>query len=112
MQEWYSWTSHVGDERFVHCSEVVPSSEVITCIQLLAGGTQFVHCREVVRSSECPLLEVSLYILAVVIGVLFRELASFQGSGITILVAAVCRRTIDLYCFCAVTMVMQDLEKT
>ena len=45
---------HVGDEHFVHCSEV------ITCMQLLAGGTQFVHCREVVRSSECPLLEVSL----------------------------------------------------
>ena len=31
-------------------------------LQLLAGGTQFVHCREVVRSSECPLLEVPLYI--------------------------------------------------
>ena len=45
---------HVGDECFVHCSEVVPSSEV-TCIQLLAGGTQFVHSREVVHSSECPL---------------------------------------------------------
>ena len=52
---------HVGDECFVHNSEVVPSSEVLTCIQLLAGGTQFVHCREVVRSSECPLLEVPLY---------------------------------------------------
>ena len=52
---------HVGDECFVHYSEVVPSSEVLTCIQLLAGGTQFVHCREVVRSSECPLLEVPLY---------------------------------------------------
>ena len=45
---------HVGDERFVHYSEVVPSSEVLTCIQLLAVGTQFVHCREVVHSSECP----------------------------------------------------------
>ena len=43
---------HVGDECFVHYSEVVPSSEVLTCIQLLAGGTQFVHCREVVRSLE------------------------------------------------------------
>ena len=32
----------------------------ITCIQLLAGGTQFVHCREVVRSSEYPLSEVPL----------------------------------------------------
>ena len=50
-----------GDECFVHYSEVVPSSEVLTCIQLLAGGTQFVHCREVVRSSECPLSEVPLY---------------------------------------------------
>ena len=46
---------HVGDECFVHYSEVVPSSEVLTCIQLLAGGMQFVHCREVVRSLECPL---------------------------------------------------------
>ena len=26
-----------------------------------AGGEQFVHCREVVCSSECPLLEVPLY---------------------------------------------------
>ena len=33
---------HIGDECFVHYSEVVPSSEVLTCIQLLAGGTQFV----------------------------------------------------------------------
>ena len=49
---------HVGDECFVHYSEFVPSSEVLTCIQLLAGGTQFVHCREVVHSSECPLSEV------------------------------------------------------
>ena len=32
---------HVGDECFVHYSEDVPSSEVLTCIQLLAGGTQF-----------------------------------------------------------------------
>ena len=43
---------HVWDECFVHYSEVVPSLEVLTCIQLLAGGTQFVHCREVVRSSD------------------------------------------------------------
>ena len=57
----FSHTQHVGDECFVHYLEVVLSSEVLTCIQLLAGGTQFVHCREVVRSSECPLLEVSLY---------------------------------------------------
>ena len=52
---------HVGDECFVHYSEVVPSSDVLTCIQLLAGGMQFVHSREVVRSSECPLSEVPLY---------------------------------------------------
>ena len=51
---------HVGDECFVHFSEV------LTCIQLLAGGTQFVHCREVVRSSECPLSEVPLYTVCVV----------------------------------------------
>ena len=50
---------HVGGECFVHYSEVVPS-EVLTCIQLLAGGTLFVHCREVVRSSECPRSEVPL----------------------------------------------------
>ena len=53
---------HVGNECFVHFSEVVPSSEVLTCIQLLAGGTQFVHCREVAHSSECPLSEVPLFI--------------------------------------------------
>ena len=44
-------------------SEVVPS-EVLTCIELLAGGMQFVHCREVVCSLECPLLEVPLYIVS------------------------------------------------
>ena len=42
-------------------SEVVFSLEVLTCIQLLAGGMQFVHCREVVCSLECPLSEVPLY---------------------------------------------------
>ena len=52
---------HVGDEHFVHCSEVVPSSEVEMYGQLMAGGKQFVHCREVVLLSECPLLEVLLY---------------------------------------------------
>ena len=26
-----------------------------------AGGKQFVHCREVVHSSECPLSEAPLY---------------------------------------------------
>ena len=30
-------------------------------MEFSAGGTQFVHCREVVRSSECPLSEVPLY---------------------------------------------------
>ena len=39
---------HSGDERFVHCSEVVPLSEVEMHGQLMAGGKQFVHCREVV----------------------------------------------------------------
>ena len=51
---------HVGDEHFVHCSEVVPSSEVEMYGQLMAGGKQFVHCREVVLLSECPLSEVLL----------------------------------------------------
>ena len=51
---------HGGDEHFVHCSEVVPSSEVEMYGQLMAGGKQFVHCREVVLLSECPLLEVLL----------------------------------------------------
>ena len=45
----------------VHCSEVVPSSEVEMYRQLMAGGKQFVHCREVVLLSECPLSEVLLY---------------------------------------------------
>ena len=58
----YSGTSEQWTRWGRVFSEVVPSSEVITCIQLLAGGTQFVHCREVVRSSECPLSEVPLYI--------------------------------------------------
>ena len=56
---YYSGTS----EQWTHYSEVVPS-EVLTCIELLAGGMQFVHCREVVCSSECPLLEVPLYIVS------------------------------------------------
>ena len=41
---------HVGDEHFVHCLEVLPSSEVDN---IYAGDEQFVHCREVVHSSEC-----------------------------------------------------------
>ena len=43
---------HVGDEHFVHCSEVVPLSEVEMYGQLMEGGKQFVHCREVVLLSE------------------------------------------------------------
>ena len=52
---------HCGDEHFVHCSEVVPSSEVEMYGQLMAGGKPFVHCWEVVLLSECPLSEVLLY---------------------------------------------------
>ena len=52
---------HGGDEHFVHCSEVVPLSEVEMYVQLIAGGKQFVHCWEVVLLSECPLSEVLLY---------------------------------------------------
>ena len=33
---------HVGGEHFVHCSEVVPSSEVEMYGQLMAGGKQFI----------------------------------------------------------------------
>ena len=54
---------HIGDEHFVHCSEVVPSSEVEMYGQLMEGGKQFVHYREVVLLSECPLSEVLLYII-------------------------------------------------
>ena len=35
---------HDGDEHFVHCSEVVPSSKVEMYGQLMAGDKQFVHC--------------------------------------------------------------------
>ena len=52
---------HIWDEHFVHCSEVVPSSEVEMYGQYIGRGKQFVHCREVVHSSECPLSEVPLY---------------------------------------------------
>ena len=31
---------HIGDDRFVNCSEVVPSSEIGQCI---GRGQQFVH---------------------------------------------------------------------
>ena len=50
--------------RFVHYSEVFVHNSEVKCIEyiwLLAGGRQFVHCREVVHSSECPLSEVPLY---------------------------------------------------
>ena len=40
---------HIGDEHFVHCSEVVPSSEVEIVYR------QGVCCMEFVHSSECPL---------------------------------------------------------
>ena len=33
--------------------------------QCVGRGEQFVHCMEVVHSSECPLSEVSLYTLKV-----------------------------------------------
>ena len=52
---------HVGDEHFVHCSEVVPSLEVEMYGQLMGGGKQFVYCGEVVLLLECPLSEVLLY---------------------------------------------------
>ena len=52
---------HGGDKHFVHCSDVVPSSEVEMYGQLMARGKQFVHCREVVHLVECPLSEVLLY---------------------------------------------------
>ena len=42
---------HVGDEHFVHCLEVVPSSEV-NVWTVNGRGKQFVHCREVVLLSE------------------------------------------------------------
>ena len=58
----YLNNGHGGDEHFVHCLEVVPSSEVEMYGQLMAWGKQFVHCREVVLLSECPLSEVLLYI--------------------------------------------------
>ena len=52
--EWYTVeplnNGHGGDEHFVHCSEVVPSSEVMYG-QLMAGGKQFAHCREVIGVS-------------------------------------------------------------
>ena len=46
----------VGDEHIVHCSEVVPSSEVEICMD--NNYRLCVHCREAVHSSECPLSEV------------------------------------------------------
>ena len=47
---------HIGDEHFVHCSEVVPSEVEM----YIYRGRQFVYCREVVHSSECPLSVVLL----------------------------------------------------
>ena len=31
---------HIGDEHFVHCSEIVPSSEVVMYGNIQAGGEQ------------------------------------------------------------------------
>ena len=45
--------------RFIHISEV----EMHTW--LLAGGGKFVHCWEVILSSECPLSEVPLYTMVI-----------------------------------------------
>ena len=53
------WNPRIMDtlgKHFVHCSEVVPSSEVEKCMgnkNIGAGGKQCVHSREVVHSSEC-----------------------------------------------------------
>ena len=46
---------HGGDKHFVHCLEVVPSSEVWT---VNGRGKQFVLL------SECPLSEVLLYTIS------------------------------------------------
>ena len=35
----YAWAISGGDEHFVHCSEVVPSSEVEMYGQLMAGAS-------------------------------------------------------------------------
>ena len=75
-EQWTRW-----GRVFVHYSEV------LTCIQLLAGGTQFVHCREVVRSSECPLSEVPLYTyggkgVLLLRGVLISEVSLWRGSTV------------------------------
>ena len=52
---------HIGDEHFVHCSEVVPSLEVEMYGQYIGRGrTMCPFCREVVHSLECPLSEVPL----------------------------------------------------
>ena len=57
----HAFTKHV--QWNLRTMDTLGTSVLSTCIQLLAGGTQFVHCREVVHSSECPLSEVSLYII-------------------------------------------------
>ena len=51
---------HGGDEHFVHCSEVVPSSEVYRYVWTVNGSLSIVY-REVLLLSECPLLEGLLY---------------------------------------------------
>ena len=54
---------HIGDEHFVHCSEVVPSSEAYKYNYGLGRVQTIFDCREVVQSLECPLSEVPLYTL-------------------------------------------------
>ena len=46
---------HFGDEHFVYCCPFFGGRNVNV------GGRQFIHCREVVHSSDCSLSEVPLY---------------------------------------------------
>ena len=55
---------HVGDEHFVHCSEVVPSSEVEMYGQLMEGGKQFGFGQEQLKKSpQCSLGQVQFTLL-------------------------------------------------
>ena len=65
---------HIGDEHFVHCSEVVP------CMNNMQGANNVSNYREVVHSSECPLSEVPLYDLYCIykLGIIFNDR---QSSG-------------------------------
>ena len=51
---------HGGDEHFVHCSEVVPSSEVEMYGQLMAEASSLSIVGRL-SSYQCPLSEVLLY---------------------------------------------------